>query len=603
MKLNPTIKRTLRHLGIAGFVIAIFSSTWLIALADGKEAQLIFNQGSLPPFDRREGATNGRIAFESNRDGGGPEIYTMDPSGANVLQLTNNAGSSDHPAYDPDGSRIVFHSFRDGGSSEIYIMNADGSGQTRLTNDAQGDLDASISATGVIVFEKSCDIYKINANGTNQVRLTETAACDSKPAISPDGTRVAWATLAGGSLQIFRMNSDGTGIVQLTNPPGFNSVPSFSADGTKIAFISGRDGNNEIYVMNADGSNQTRLTSNSTVEQDPAFSPDGNQIAFWTTRDGNSEVYTMNANGMNQTRITSNTFNDVEPSWGPVEGATPTPTATPTSTPTATPTNTPTATPTATPTPGAGFEGDVSPRANPDGNVLSTDVTQLRRFVTGLDTLNPAVNERQRADCAPRSTFGDGALASSDVVQSRRYAAGLDPLTPADGPIARPPLAGGVAELVGELYGYFFGREMRVGKAIWNSRTTVTIPVEVTPHGDEVAASFTLEYDPSVLSAPRVELGDGAMQDAVLTVNASKAGLIGILIDSEKSMVASAMPVPIVMVTFEVISEYDVSTPVMLTDELVGKSLADAWGNTLATRFDDQTTLVLVREKDQTSPR
>ena len=68
-------------------------------------------------------------------------------------------------------------------------------------------------------------------------------------------------------------------------------------------------------------------------------------------------------------------------------------------------------------------------------------------------------------------------------------------------------------------------------------------------------------------------------------------------------MVASAMQVPIVMVTFEVIGEYDVSTPVMFTDELVGKSLADAWGNTLATRFDDQTTLVLVREKDQTSPR
>ncbi len=531
----------------------------------------------------------GRIAFESNRDGGGPEIYTMDPDGTNVLQLTNNAGSSDHPTFNPDGSRIVFHSFRDGGSSEIYIMNADGSAQTRLTNDAQGDLDATISSTGVIAFEKACDIYKINANGTNQVRLTETAACDSKPAISPDGTRIAWVTLAGGANQIFRMNSDGSNIVQLTNPPGFNSFPSFSPDGTKITFTSGRDGNNEIYVMNEDGSNQTRLTNNSTLEQDPVFSPDGSRIAFWTTRDGNSEVYTMNADGMNQSRLTNNAFNDVEPSWGPVGGATPTPTATPTNTPTATPTNTPTstptATPTATPTPGAGFEGDVAPRANPDGFILATDVTQLRRFAAGLDTLNPAVNELQRADCAPRTTFGDGNLNSSDVVQGRRYAAGLDPLTPAEGPIARPTLTEGISALVDELYGYFFGREMRIGEAVWISRTTISVPIEITPYGDEVAASFTLEYDPAVLTDPRVELVEGAMQDSVLTFNASKAGRLGVLIDSDKAMIASAMPTRIVMVTFDVIGEFEGGTRLLLTDEVAARSVSDAEGNPLSVTY------------------
>lgn len=128
------------------------------------------------------------------------------------------------------------------------------------------------------------------------------------------------------------------------------------------------------------------------------------------------------------------------PTVTPTNTPTPTPTNTPTATPTDTPTPTPTATPTGTPTPlpTPGFEGDVTPRPNGDGIVLSTDITQLRRFATGLDTPNVGTNEFQRADCAPRSTSGDGIINSSDVIQGRRYATGLDPLTGSGGPTTAP---------------------------------------------------------------------------------------------------------------------------------------------------------------------
>lgn len=140
--------------------------------------------------------------------------------------------------------------------------------------------------------------------------------------------------------------------------------------------------------------------------------------------------------------------------------STPTPTATPTTAPTATPTNTPTATPTntptATPTPDAGFEADVAPRTLGDGIVLSTDVTQMRRFATGLDTIDPSGNEGQRAECAPRATLGDGVITSADVVQARRYAAGLDPLTPAGGPTVARPAESGIAAFLKYLLPYFW---------------------------------------------------------------------------------------------------------------------------------------------------
>ncbi len=269
----------------------------------------------------------------------------------------------------------------------------------------------------------------------------------------------------------------------------------------------------------------------------------------------------------------------------PVAGATPTPTATPTNTPTATPTSTPTATPTATPTP-AGFEGDVAPRPDGDGVMLSTDVTQIRRFVAGLDTPNAATNEVQRIDCAPRSTTGDGVINSSDVVQGRRYVAGLDPITASGGPAVPSLIPERLASVFDEISSYFFGREIRVGEAK-STGEAVEVPIEITPYGDEVAVSFTLEYDQAKLANPQITLGDAAPKGSVLTVNAMQPGHIGVLIDSTEAMTASAMPQHLLKVTFDVIGEGGVIGTISFTDSLAAKAISDAAGKLLATRYVD----------------
>jgi len=235
----------------------------------------------------------------------------------------------------------------------------------------------------------------------------------------------------------------------------------------------------------------------------------------------------------------------------------------------------------------AGFEGDVTPRANPDGIVLSTDVTQLRRFATGLDTLNPAVNEGQRADCAPRATFGDNIVNSGDVVQGRRYATGLDPLTPAAGPMVTSIVAESVFGWFDDLYAYLFGRELRVGSVKANDGVRVTVPIELVSYGNESALSFTLEYEADELSRPRVELGDLAAPDSVLTVNSNEPGRIGILIDSAESIKASASARPVVLVTFDVSADAKGGTPIFLTGSLASQSLSDPDGNSLPMRYLD----------------
>ena len=232
----------------------------------------------------------------------------------------------------------------------------------------------------------------------------------------------------------------------------------------------------------------------------------------------------------------------VTPTPTPTNTPTTTPTATPTNTPTATPTNTPTATPTATP---EGFEGDITPRPNGDGQVVAGDVVQARRFVAGLDTINAATNEFQRADSAPRSTFGDGALSSADVVQARRYAAALDPPTNAGGPTVAADL--GLRAVIG---GSLFGAKVVEQDLLRLVRLKDGAVVVELLSGSEVAAvSFRLSYDAS-LGKPVVSLGD-VPDGAVLTVNDRVAGELTVLIDSAESLGARGKALWLVEIGFE----------------------------------------------------
>ena len=82
------------------------------------------------------------------------DIWTMDPDGGNLVNLTAKSKADDlAPNWRADGRRIAFMSFRvtatnPEGDSEIFVMDADGSHQTQITFNALDDENPAWSPDG-----------------------------------------------------------------------------------------------------------------------------------------------------------------------------------------------------------------------------------------------------------------------------------------------------------------------------------------------------------------------------------------------------------------------------------------------------------------------
>jgi Ca2+-binding RTX toxin-like protein len=164
------------------------------------------------------------------------DIFKMNADGSGQVDLTPNSAAQDSaPAWSPDGSKIIFNTNRDAGDFEIYSINPDGSSPTRLTNSPGEDSGANWSPDGrQIVFQSrrtgNLEIFRMNADGSNPVQLTHNdgggngfVSFDAFPTWSPDGTQIAFTSgRDGNGLELYTMSAvDGSEVRQLTFDTGF----------------------------------------------------------------------------------------------------------------------------------------------------------------------------------------------------------------------------------------------------------------------------------------------------------------------------------------------------------------------------------------------
>lgn len=296
---------------------------------------------TIPAWATAPGA-NGKIVFTSNRDGDGSDfdLFTMNPDGSGVANLTNDGITNNEPSWSPDGQKVAYTATSGDGSPgnptnrEIVVIDADGSDPLNVTDSpTTDDSDPSFSPDGTrIAFRRQVgigdvgEIYVMDADGSDLKRLTQNSVYDAEPTWSPDSSKVIFNEIIGGNNEIVQKDAnapDATSApTNLTNNAQNDNNPSVSPDG-RIAFSRLDNTDYDVFVMDADGTDQTNLTNNgASSDTQPAFSPDGEKIAF--TRGvtlSSFDIWVMDDDGSNPVNRTpgqTTARQDSHPDWQPV---------------------------------------------------------------------------------------------------------------------------------------------------------------------------------------------------------------------------------------------------------------------------------------------
>ena len=257
---------------------------------------------------------NGKVAFQANYTGV-LQIYTVNPDGTDLFQVTNLPATTNifalWPDFSPDGKRIVFpHDMT--GALELYLVNVDGTGLSQITHDGRDHGAPHWSPDGTQIVFGTFGELGLGAIGTVRVdgsdfRVLTTPVWEALAGeYTADGKHIIFSTQQDGYVSaLWIMNTDGKHLRRLSDPRLTASIPDVSADGKQVVFNNQQNapGLSNIFKMNLDGTGVIRLTRpRGKSDGLPVFSPDGKKVLFASDRlsPGSLDTWVMDADGSHQ---------------------------------------------------------------------------------------------------------------------------------------------------------------------------------------------------------------------------------------------------------------------------------------------------------------
>ncbi len=216
------------------------------------------------------------------------DIYLREADGAEMKQLTVNAGTNWGNEVSSDNRYIVFDSDRTG-DLHIWRMNIDGGNPVQLTNGG-GEKFAEISPDGkwvVYTSYRDWTLWKISIEGGEPVKIADAYARES--AISPDGKWIVYMASESNNFVLMPF-ANGSPVRKFDLPPDAPLMQRvrWSPDGQSLQFIVKRGGVENIWQMPLDGGAPqqiTNFTSDRIFSYD--WSDDGKTLAVirgaWTS--------------------------------------------------------------------------------------------------------------------------------------------------------------------------------------------------------------------------------------------------------------------------------------------------------------------------------
>lgn len=348
---------------------AIFLTLCVIALLLYNSANLSAQDNSPPSLNRTpDWSPDGKHILFTSYQVNNLEIFSIESSGSNPINLTQSPSDDDFASWSPDGSFIAFLSDRSGRIFDLWIMASDGANPTNLTGEA--DMEGVIAYawspdSQYLAFLGSLDaqnagLWVVNLSTHELIKLSE-ADFVGQIIWSPDSQRIAafifadyritklvlvsleekdtidllstgdyviseleWSSQNNIILAVVRSSTDNTDItlidpdsgeaVFLESPFGrISDDPAFSPDGTKIAFYVSSGSTDtitfdesHIWIMQADGSEPQNLTASIAGSHlNPKWSPDGTQIVFTVIDDQNNfQIWLVDSDGSKASNLT-----------------------------------------------------------------------------------------------------------------------------------------------------------------------------------------------------------------------------------------------------------------------------------------------------------